>query len=349
MENVLKSKSTAISPALNTVGFFNPDGSELKNARMLANLIVGARKKATEKGGSPEARAELQKTVAGLEWQGRRVIGKGSKNSRAPLSEISLSSNIRIADYLNNDFGTIHIRDFGDDGVDGAAIFGTRIDLASVGWYWDAWAEGTDKGRIRKIETYQNTSTSKMGGFLRAENFSPDGRDYISGHAESGFCWGYTPTRDCRLEIRALVTETYSRSRRRLGDQWMQVSNAHVDQGNYLTAGYFSSGIESYGKVFRDVGPSSSYVGDGDHSQDDSSQYGTENSYYGYPDVDVLTRDESRTIELSLVPTGQMYKDRSVTCFIGARSQMFANLDDVTADLWQGGTWKVIDLFVREI
>ncbi|TIN11071.1 hypothetical protein [Mesorhizobium sp.] len=341
--------------ASSSLEFFNRDGTRRENASSFVGMLNGLRNKvsgAAQFGTDPvAARQELQKAVAGREWTGRRST-PASKSIRKPgrglISEALSSSSIAVSD-LPDGLGTIHFRNQTGDGSLGQDVFGTQIDLANVGWYWDAWIEETDSGIVRKIETYQDVGTSKMGGFLRAENFDPDGRDSIDGHAESGFCWDYTPRRDCRLEIRALVVETYSRSRRRLGDQWMQVSNCHVNQANYITAGYFSDGIENYGKVFRDVGPSSSYSGDGAHSQDDSPQYGTQNTYHGYPDVDILTRGDSRTLEINISPIGQMYKDRSMTCFLGARSQIFASLDDVTADLWQGGTWKVIDLFVREI
>ncbi|WP_127411818.1 hypothetical protein [Mesorhizobium sp. M7A.F.Ca.US.006.01.1.1] len=354
-DSIVTSKRTPKVSLSSSMEFYNRDGSKRKNASPFVELMTGLRKKtssALQSGADPiAARAELQKVVAGKEWTGARSIPANKsikKLGRNIVSEAFLSSSIRVSE-LADSLGTIHFRDQPGDGSWGQDVFGTRIDLASVGWYWDAWAEATDDGLVKKIETYQNVDTSKMGGFVRAENFSPDGRDYISGHAESGFCWDYTPSRDCHLEIRALVVETYSRSRRRLSDQWMQVSNCQVNQENYITAGYFSSGIESYGKVFRDVGPSSAYVGDGDHSQSDDSQYGTNNTYYGNPDVDIVTRGDSRTLEVSISPIGQMYKDRTVNCFLGARSQMFASLDDVTADLWQGGTWKVIELFVREI
>lgn len=200
-------------------------------------------------------------------------------------------------------------------------------------------------------------STAKMGGYVRAVNTSPGNKEYLRAYAESGFWWSYTPSRDCRLEVRGVAIQTYARLFRDLVDEGspfhLEISNVRLDQGNYITAGYFLDDAHgssaNYGKSLNWVGPGSSYSGDGDHS--DESFGGPWQAFYanGWADEDELVRNGNRSLEFAYRPTVSARGNVPVYCFIGAQSYVYADLDDVKATIRQGGTWQIERLSIWEV
>lgn len=328
----------ALPSRFEATGFFDAKGQVMEAAAPFKDLVVRSRpdKAAAAAGGLGGVAGTLAGPVRASDKARRRwpvQNGPGLIELEAPHAAT-----------------TVHVgpaRTREGEGPD----FGQRLEVATLGTYYDCWGGGTDDARVRSVETYQNAATARMGGFVRVENHDPDGNDDIWGHAESGFCWWHTPSRDCRLQLTAVVVQTYARSRRDLFDQWGAVSNCRVWQDNFLTAGFFYDLPHSYGKTTTSVGPGSYYSGDGGQSQDNDGggPYDTTGTAVGYPDVDSLSREDGPTRFMTLPLDAPVFRDRPVLCFIGARSQFFAHLDDVTADVWQGGTWKVLDLFIKEV
>lgn len=254
--------------------------------------------------------------------------------------------NIRIRSQ-----GDFSVRPQGGGGSTGTAG-GTRIDLGSLGTYKFTYAHATGDGRVTDVETYENLQTKKMGGYVRAINKSPGNKEYLIADAEGGFWWNYTPSRNCRLRFSIQAIQTYSRQFRDLVDEGHpfhpQISNVHLRQDNYITAGFFLNDTQRYGKSSSSVGPGSSYSGDGDHSND--SFGGPYQVFHaeGVADVDELVRDGIRSLEAAYSPSVSVQGGQEVCCFIGAQASIYADLDDVKATIRQGGTWLLQQLAVSE-
>ena len=264
--------------------------------------------------------------------------------------EVLSSPDFKLREFFGQDWPT-HVAPLDDSGGGSSWPVPFRPDLTSLSTYVDLARYATRDGRVTHCETYENTSTAKMGGYVRGLNTSPGDKEALRAHAESGFWWGYTPTRDCTIELRGTVVETYSRQYRELEDQWYQVSNCNVSQGNFLTTGFFfddSSSIANYGKVMNPVGPGSTYSGDGENS-DDFKDGWWDVTGVGNPDVDEVTRNGFRTLQFAYRPSARAVAGKPVYCFLGARAEFNATLDDVEATIRQGGTWRLTNLVIAEI
>lgn len=282
------------------------------------------------------ARETLAKVAAGNSY---RKIEKG----------IQLSSELRLRPSDGREWPSVTTK-FGD------GLSGKFIDIKEIGNYFDWNTHASGEGSFTSNDCYCDLDTSKMGGYIRAANLSPDNSDSLIGHVEGGFWFSYTPTRDCRLAVKGMAIQTYSRQFRDLVDEGMpfapQVSNVRVTQQNFLTVGYFVDGPGSqvYGRAMAEVGPGSSYYGDGDHANEEwGSAYGGRYQASGFPDVDDLVRNGERALEFSYSPTVQVQANTAVNCFIGAKSAIDAHLDDVKATIRQGGSWLLRRLSVWEV
>lgn len=326
-----------------SVRFVDASGSETEAAKRyiseIAKLRMAALKAAaTGRSAAPSsATSSSPSTVVDLR---DKVINAWRRIKR--MDETKPDGRIALSDRFERELvhqhwdGETEIRSGGSS--DGQIDFGTRLDVSSdTGTYWDLWFRSTGKGSIPKLTTYENATTQKFGGFARGENFDPDDDDDLYAHAESGFHWRYTPTKNCKLKLNAAVVQTYNRMKRTLINEPYAVSNCSISQSNYLTAGFFFDDFSSYGKSSRDVGPKSDYAGNGDDSS------------WSYPDQDVLSRSNDQTLNLSFPLDVPVFEGQPVTIFLGARSQLNANLNDVKADIWQGGTWRIIDVSILEV
>ena len=326
---------------VNSIKFIDPDGNHVGLFNAQAERIVHARSLVAENLSRParegdllRARNQLATAISGAAFRGG-----------------ALREQLKIRMLDGREWPDITTR----DGPGPSEPPSTSLDPKSLGTYADKYGHSTGDGKITDIETYENASTAKMGGYIRGVNRSPGNKEILTGHAESGFWWTYKPRQDCRLEIRGIAVETYARQFRDLADEGFifapQISNAHLTQDNFLTVGYFndnSSSLDNYGKVLNSVGPGSAYAGDGEHSNRNAGPYGTVGAT-GFADRDEVVRNGNRTVEFRYRPSVSAIANTEMYCFFGARSSFHADLDDVKATIRQGGTWAINRLSVVEL
>ena len=335
------------------IRFYDPQGKPTQVFDARAKQINEAREQLVEsliqpRTGDVDASDAWEKlTSATLGASFQTSSQQPNRFSRKLVPHISFN----IRKYDGRDWPLIPNRD--KSGSDGWVE--VDLDPHNLGTYTDTFRYATGDGSVSNLDTYVNNATAKMGGYVRGMNMSPGNKELLIAHAESGYWWTYIPTKDCQLEIQGEVIETYSRHTRDLVDEGMffapQVSNVHLQQQNFLTVGYFlddSSSLANYGKVMTDVGPSSSYSGDGSHSNSSAGPYGGVNAV-GFPDVDDVVRNGNRTLLFKSRPSVAAHKGVPTYCFFGAQASFHADLDDVKATIRQGATWLVHNLKMVEV
>ena len=289
-------------------------------------------------------RTKLAKTVSGTSFrppQSGRSIPKGQFDPNGVF---------KVSRYDGRDL--THLRDGpGPSGWPPETI----LDPGSLGTYSDRFVHATGDGRITSLDTYENSASAKMGGYIKGVNRSPGNKEFLEGHAEGGFWWSYTPGRDCHLVVRGLAVETYARHYRDLVDEGIifapQVSNVHLRQDNYFTVGYFnddSSSLANYGKTLCPVGPGSVYYGDGQNANRSDGPYGQVGAT-GFPDMDELVRNGNRSLEFSCQLGVGAVANQTVYCFFGMQAFFYSDLDDVKATIRQGGTWQIHRMAISEV
>ena len=332
--------------------FRNRDGSTSPVFDKISKQITKARDRysdvrriaGTEPAELLEERTKLAKTVSGAAFrppQSERSIAKG---------QFDPSGVFKVRHYDGRDL--THLRD--GPGPSGWPPE-TNLDPRNLGTYVDTFAHATGEGRITSLITYENSATAKMGGYVKGINRSPGNKEFLEGHAESGFWWSYTPSRDCHLEVQGLAVETYARHYRDLVDEGIifapQVSNVHLRQNNYFTVGYFnddSDSLANYGKILYGVGPGSDYYGDGQNANSIAGPYGQAGAT-GFPDMDELVRNGNRTMEFICKLGIGAVANQTVYCFFGTQAFFYSDLDDVKATIRQGGTWQIHRMAIREV
>lgn len=344
--------NTHFRPDNHQIQFSDVNGKPVKHFdKMIAPVLTaGAVLLKAEKSDSPkvmhEAREELSKAVLGAAYRPRK-IGGIQRDYRHQISR-----DFVLREWEGRPW-VAQVRQGEEERGDWPLV--TALDLNSLGTYYETYTVSSENTRYQNIETYLDLSIRKMGAYVRAKNMSPDSSDRMSCSAESGFWCYYTPSRDCRLEMRGIAVQTYSRCTRELTDEGFlfapEVSNCRVSHDNLLVAGFFidwdTQGTANYGKFYQSVGPGGAYYGDGANSEPGGPYDYEEGS--GAPDIDFLVRDGNRTLEFGLRPTVTVRQGEQVSFFIGAQSFIEAHLDDVKADIRQGGSWTLLHLEVAEI